>query len=37
MHNYRGLYLERAGFNVLVGTAFPKEVSARNLTILARR
>ena len=33
----RGLYLERAGFNVVIGTAFPKEVSARNLTLLAQR
>lgn len=33
----RALYLERAGFEVTIGTAFPREVSARNLTILARR
>jgi SAM-dependent methyltransferase len=33
----RGLYLQRSGFDVAIGTAFPKEVSARNLTILARR
>jgi len=33
----RALYLEEAGFEVEVGTAFPKEISARNLTIKARR
>lgn len=33
----RALYLERAGFEVAIGTAFPKEISARNLTILAQR
>jgi SAM-dependent methyltransferase len=33
----RALYLESAGFTVTIGTAFPKEISARNLTLLARR
>ena len=33
----RALYLEQAGFEVQVGTAFPKEISARNLTLVARR
>lgn len=33
----RALYLQQAGFEVHIGTAFPKEVSARNLTILAQR
>lgn len=33
----RALHLESAGFEVRIGTAFPKEVSARNLTLLARR
>jgi hypothetical protein len=33
----RALYLEQAGFEVQVGTAFPKELSARNLTLVARR
>lgn len=33
----RARYLERAGFEVSIGTAFPKEISARNLTIVARR
>ncbi len=33
----RALYLENAGFDVTIGTAFPKEISARNLAILARR
>lgn len=33
----RALHLERAGFDVRVGVAFPKEVSARNLTLIAER
>ncbi|MBL8740440.1 MAG: hypothetical protein JNK04_05080 [Myxococcales bacterium] len=33
----RALYLEQAGFTVSVGTAFPREISARNLAILAYR
>jgi SAM-dependent methyltransferase len=33
----RALHLERAGFEVTIGTAFPKEISARNLTIVAQR
>ncbi len=33
----RALFLESAGFEVTIGTAFPKEISARNLTILGRR
>lgn len=33
----RALHLERAGFAVTLGTAFPREISARNLTIVAQR
>ncbi len=33
----RALHLEMAGFEVSIGTAFPKEVSARNLTLVAVR
>lgn len=33
----RALYLDEAGFDVTIGTAFPKEISARNLTLLATR
>ncbi len=33
----RALHLQSAGFDVTIGTAFPKEISARNLTLLARR
>jgi hypothetical protein len=33
----RALFLESAGFEVTIGTAFPREISARNLTIVARR
>ncbi len=33
----RALHLESAGFDVTIGTAFAREISARNLTIVARR
>lgn len=33
----RALHLESAGFEVTIGIAFPREISARNLTIVARR
>jgi hypothetical protein len=32
----RAMFLEREGFDVGVGTAFPVEVSARNLALVAR-
>lgn len=33
----RALHLENASFHVTIGTAFPKEISARNLTLCAHR
>lgn len=33
----RALFLESTGFDVTIGTAFPKEISARNLALLGRR
>lgn len=37
VHIDRALFLETAGFDTRVGLAFPREISARNLALVARR